>query len=99
MARRCAAVLGVEGGATTIVMIGPTCIASFAQTHANGIELQFHSGEAGFLGFGEAGVVDKGIKLSSATPYYQIAEGDPRLLQDIHMITASGTQSGGYQVR
>jgi len=70
-----------------------------AETHANAIEIQWHSGDPGFLGFGEAGVVDEGIKIWSGAPYYQIRKGDPKLLQDIHMICDTlGTQAGGYQV-
>jgi hypothetical protein len=62
------------------------------------VEILYYSGDAGYLGFGEAGVVGQGIKIDSAAPYYKIPSGDPRLLLDVHMICDTGlTQTGGYQ--
>lgn len=70
-----------------------------AQGNASMIEIHYHSGDAGFLGFGEPGVVDQGIKISASAPYYKIGPGDPRLLQAIHMICdGAGSQAGGYQI-
>jgi len=69
-----------------------------ANEYRHNIEIQYHSGDSGFLGFGEAGVVDQGIKISSASPYYKLGAGDPRLLLDIHMICDTAeSQTGGVQ--
>jgi len=69
-----------------------------ANEYRHDIEIQYHSGDAGFLGFGETAVVDQGIKISASAPYYKIGKRDPRLLLDIHMICdGAGTQAGGVQ--
>ena len=61
------------------------------------IEIQFFSGDAVFLGFGEAGTVDEGIKLFSDAPYYRIPPGDYRASLAIHGICdGAGTAAGGY---
>jgi hypothetical protein len=70
-----------------------------AGTHDSDVEIQWHSGDPMFINFDATAVENKGIKIWSGAPYYKIASGDPRLLQDVHAICAAGgTQAGGINV-
>ncbi len=70
-----------------------------AGTHDSDVEIQWHSGDPMFLNFDATAVVNKGIKIWSGAPYYKIASGDPRLLQDVHAICDTAkTQAGGINV-
>jgi hypothetical protein len=67
-----------------------------ADEYRGEINLQHASGNAVYLGFGEAAVVGQGIFLSSAAAFLQI--NDHRARMAIHMKCDTGhTATGGYQ--
>lgn len=60
------------------------------------VSFQHWTGDEVYLGFGEAGVVGVGIRISSGAAYIQITDHRARLA--IHMICdAAKTAGGGYQ--
>ena len=67
-----------------------------ADEYRGGVEIQHTGGSPMWLGFGEAAEVGKGLQLSSAAPYYMIA--DHRARMAIHAVCDTGnTATGGYQ--
>lgn len=93
----------MASGSFSATAVDSVVIAKALMANASLVEIQRYAGGAasdvGHLGFGGVGVDGEGVKLSSGTPYYKIVSGDPRLLQDVHIICPAGeTITGGYEI-